>query len=98
MVSKLFRNSSPLALRSLACHSDPKTRTTGQKLAAQQRLFCRRDESLIGGRACRVTATIREAKDKMKATGFEPLVFEDAQDLLLDQLGAIHGRDCFLQY
>lgn len=30
-------------------------------------------------------------KEKMKGAGFEPLVFEDAQDLLLDQLNAING-------
>jgi hypothetical protein len=30
-------------------------------------------------------------KEKMKAAGFEPLVFEDAQDMLLDQLNAING-------
>lgn len=30
-------------------------------------------------------------KEKMRAAGFEPLVFEDAQDLLLDQLNAING-------
>lgn len=27
----------------------------------------------------------------MRAAGFEPLVFEDAQDLLLDQLNGING-------
>jgi ubiquitin thioesterase protein OTUB1 len=39
----------------------------------------------------RVTATIHGLKEKMKAAGFEPLVFEDAQDLLLDQLNGING-------
>lgn len=42
--------------------------------------------------AARVTATITDCKKKMKAAAFQPLVFEDAQGLLLDQLNAIHGR------
>jgi len=79
-----------LSLRPQGTHDRPET-------CSPITPFLSSNENLIGGRACRVTATIQEAKDKMKASGFEPLVFEDAQDLLLDQLGAIHGRDRFLQ-
>lgn len=46
------------------------------------------DDPLCG----RVTATIKEMGGKLRAAGFENLVFEDSQDLLLEQLNAIHGR------